>query len=335
MSERDTLGGPINPSDPADAVLIGALDGLRVPELPSDFADRVMLRASDRAAPLPHLRKTVRGPVWRSARRAALGLGAFGALATAAAATGLLDDLPIELPSAQQVWSTLTGRETADAAAVPPATGSGSDPAMAPTVNEPVVIEGPIDTPEELEEAFSRIDRVRDNRKATRRGRVDRQIDNVLERRREQGLPVPNAEQEERLKQALDNSRTRRDERVGERIEQRRDGLRERIEQGEELLPGEIIREEQRGAGNPRMRERIERLRDLPPAQRRGRLRQFRERRQQRREERLDQEPQQGEGATGEAVEADPPAEQPVPVAPEQAVPSPELDPPEVKPVLK
>ena len=303
MSEHDPKTGPIDRLDPADAALAKLLDGYKAPALSADFADRVMAQTKDRAAPLPEGRET-RGKRWRSVRRLAIGAGAFGALATGAAATGLLDNLPIDLPSGEEVWATITGNpiptrpeQTPDAA--PREVGSADK-------ETPATIEGPIDTPEELEEAFNRIDRVRDERLENRRGRVDNRIDQAIERRRERGLPVPDAEQEARLKQRLEEARNRRDERVDERIGTRRDELRERVEDGEELSPREILREERGAAGGERLRERIEELRSLPPEERRQRLREFRERRQQMRENRLgtpDAEPAAPE--TGASVEGE------------------------------
>ncbi|MEM6585922.1 MAG: hypothetical protein AAF692_09220 [Pseudomonadota bacterium] len=279
MSEQDPTMRPIDRANPEDAALARLLDGYKAPNLRADFADRVMAGTADRAASLPQARPS-RGGRWRSARRLAIGAGAFGALATAAAATGLLDDLPIDLPSTEEVWATITGNPAPSAPKPNPAPEIDAAPIL--ETDEPIVIEGPIDTPEELEEAFERIDRVREDRRDTRRGRVDNRIDEALERRREQGLPAPTAEQEERLKERLDQFRTRRDESANERIGDRREDMRERVEQGEELSPRDILREERGAAGGDRIRERIEELRSLPPAERRERLREFRERRQQR-----------------------------------------------------
>ncbi|KWV92642.1 hypothetical protein [Erythrobacter sp. YT30] len=316
MSEHDPKTGPIDRLDPADAALAKLLDGYKAPALSADFADRVLAQTEDRAAPLPDIREA-RGTRWRRVRRLAIGAGAFGALATGAAATGLLDNLPIDLPSGEEVWATITGNpiptrpeQTPDA--VTREVGSADK-------ETPVTIEGPIDTPEELEAAFDQIDRVRDERLENRRGRVDNRIDQAIERRRERGLPVPDAEQEARLKQRLEEARTRRDERVDERIGTRRDELRERAEDGEELSPREILREERGAAGGERLRERIEELRSLPPEERRQRLREFRERRQQMRENRLGTSPSepstQPADANGEGEESQP---EPLPIPPEQ-----------------
>lgn len=259
-----------------------ALDGYSAPALPEGFADRVLAATKDRPEPLPEPRKPAGGggaARWRSARRVAVGLLAAGALGTAAAATGLLEDLGVELPSAGEVWSTITGQDPAPAAVAP---AVQQPPALVPEVREPVVIEGPIDTPEELEEAFRRIDEFRGNRKETRRSNVDQRIDNTIERRREQGLPAPTPEQEARLKDRIEKFRERRDQRVEERLEGRRDEMREQIENGEEFTPRELI-EGQRDIGSDTpVGDRLERLREMTPEQRREAIRRFRERRQER-----------------------------------------------------
>ncbi|MEM7667127.1 MAG: hypothetical protein AAF250_14825 [Pseudomonadota bacterium] len=268
---------PIAPDSP----LASVLDSYDVPDLSDGFADRVLAKTKDRPEPLPPLRRGAGR--WRTAQRLAVGTLAAGALVTAAAATGALDSLPITLPSAEKVWATITGQEdTSD----PTATATGSpSPALVPQTSDPVVIEGPIDTPEELEEAFRRIDEVRGNRQETRRNRVDNRIDRAIERRREQGLPAPTPEQESRLRERIEEFRDRRDNRIDEHLEGRREDLRERVESGEELSREDFIRQQRGTVDRPVRRERLERLRQLPPEERRERLRQFRERRMQRLEQ--------------------------------------------------
>ncbi|HSJ79375.1 MAG TPA: hypothetical protein VK913_11635, partial [Erythrobacter sp.] len=64
-----------------------------VPALSAGFADRVMAAAEARSAPPPVLRRMSgrSGHGWRMGRRIAVGATCFAALATAAAATGLLE----------------------------------------------------------------------------------------------------------------------------------------------------------------------------------------------------------------------------------------------------
>ena len=303
---------PITPESPLGQLLAAN----KAPALPVDFADRVVARTRDRPAPLPNAR-TGRGGVkrWRSVKRLAIGGVVAGALATTAAATGLLDDLPISVPSVEKVWATITGQEEPS-----DSTASSNEVESAPVVEEveaPVQLEGPIDTPEELEEAFRRVDEVRSNRTDIRRERVDQRIDRAIDRRREQGLPAPTPEQEERLKERIDQFRERRDERVGDRLETRRDELRERVEGGEELSREDFVREQRDAVGRPSRRERMEQLRDLPPEQRREAIRQQRQERRERRRQLLDevmQPPASDEEAaefpTQESPEPDPEIEE-------------------------
>lgn len=278
-----TDNAPITPESPLGRML--AAD--KAPPLPSGFADRVLAGAMDRPDPLPESR-TGRGRAnrWRSVRRLAIGAVVAGALATTAAATGVFGDLPISLPSAEKVWAAITGQEEAPEPVAP--AGGEEIPALIPEASTPVVIEGPIDSPEELEEAFRRVDEVRTNRTENRRNRVDGRIDRAIENRREQGAG-PTPEREERLRGRLDRFRERRDAEATERLEERREELRQRVEDGEELTREDFIREQRDAVQSPQMRDRIERLRELPPEERRERIRQWRERRQLRRKQRFDE----------------------------------------------
>ena len=283
---------PIDPRSPLGLVL----GGDPVPQLSPGFADRVLTAAETRAAPLPVPRPASgSGRGWRMGRRIALTATGLGALATAAAATGLLDRFDLPLPSPQKVWAGLTG----EAAPAPVAAQPVEAAELAPLPSAPVVIDGPIDTPAELDEAFRRIDEARAVRKDTRRQQVDRRIDEALGRRRAAGLPVPGAEEEARLRARLEETRSRRESAAAERTETRRRQLREQVESGQpltrdDLLPGSGVGE---GAAIPRPRDR---LRDLPPEERRARLREWRER-----------------GLAPPPADPEPPAVTPVPPAPD------------------
>ncbi len=273
-----------------DDALEDALRNDPVPTLSVGFADRVVAATEGRADPLP---KTRPSPAkrWRSGRRLVIGAVAAGALASAAAATGLLEDLPIDLPSPEQVWSAITGQQSAPEPSVAPSEPQvPPDQPFVPEGDAPVAIEGAIDTPEELEEAFRRVDEARSLRRDNRRDAVDRRIDNAIDRRRENGLRAPTPEQEERLRGRIERFRERSDERREGLIEERREGLREEIENGGELSREEFINRQRgsdgQGSDTP-IADRLERLRDLPPEERRARIREWRERREERRQERL------------------------------------------------
>ncbi|MDP5103479.1 MAG: hypothetical protein NWP98_06100, partial [Erythrobacter sp.] len=228
MSDDDILAG---------SPLARALDDYSVPGLSAGFADRVIAAAETRAGPLPELRRKAGGGGgaggrgWRMGQRIAIATLGFGALATAAAATGVLERFDIPVPSPQKVWASLAGT-SAPAAAVPAAR---SPDANAPTALTRVEIEGPIDTPEELGEAFRRIDEVRKGRSDARRQIIDQRFERAIERRRAAGLPVPDAEQEARLRQRIDAAQAEREGRAAKRVEARRQEMRERVENGEAL----------------------------------------------------------------------------------------------------
>ena len=301
--------------------LARALDDFAVPELPAGFADKVLAAAEARPAPLPELRRTGGGsaPGWRLGRRIAMAMVGFTALATAAAATGLLERFDLPVPSAEKVWASLTGKGSASASAraSTPAAAAPADPA--PAELAPVRIEGAIDTPEELGEAFRRIDAVRKGRSELRRQQIEQRITREKERRAAAGLPLPTPEEEARIRQRIEDARTRREGEIAQHIEARREELRERVEAGEALTREDIVRpmrEEQRSL---QQQERIERLRRMSPEQRREALRRLppeerralREAWQERRAQRLD------EAAPSASDAAPAPADPAGPVAPE------------------
>jgi hypothetical protein len=261
-------GAPIRPGSP----LARALDGYAPPPLSPGFADRVLAAAEARPAPLPELRRPARGGRgWRMGRRIAIGVVSFGALATAAAATGLLGRLDLPVPSAGTVWASLTGT----AAAAPAPKPSAPRPAAAdPATPATVEIVGPIDTPEELGEAFRRIDEVRKGRREERGQLIDQRIASEIERRRAAGLPVPTAEQEARLRQRLEDARTRREQAFDERVKLRREEMERRVESGEALTRQDILQPLREDKRTLERRERIERLRRMPPEERRRALQQ-------------------------------------------------------------
>ncbi len=270
------LGEPI----PSDSDLAGALSKDAVPSLSSGFADRVMARTEGRAEPLPAARSKFASAPWSRARRVTVGAIVAGALATTAAATGVLEQLPVSLPSAGEVWASIRGSESSE---VGPEVGEvRPQPEPSAAIEHRVTIEGPIDTSEELEEAFSRIDRVRESRTDIRRSNMDQRIGREINRRREQGLPAPNTQQEQLLREMIEQRRELRDARLDEHSDERRETLRERIEAGEELSREDLIPPALRQDNEGRViRDRLRQLRNLPPEQRRAVIRRWRDRQQQ------------------------------------------------------
>jgi hypothetical protein len=281
---ENARNGPILPG----SALAQMLDDYPVPGLSPGFAERVVAAAEARAAPLPPLRRMGRWGRWRLGRRIAIGIVSFGALATTAAATGLLERFDLPVPSAARVWASVTGAPPVAAApAAPPALSAASDPAPPPKVE----IDGLIDTPEELTEAFRRIDEVRSGRRAERREIAEQRIADAIERRRASGLPMPTPEEQARLRQRIEAAQALREQRADDRIRLRREELQRKVESGEALTREDMI-----GArpDNPRARERRvryeqlrgmapearrEALRQLPPAERRKIIERWRQRR--------------------------------------------------------
>lgn len=265
-------------SMPFDDALEAVLSASRVPALSEGFADRVVAASASRAAALPRSR-FVPWRHWRG-QRWAVGVVAAGALATGAAATGLIDKLPIDIPSVEDVWEAITDptAETTPARLTGPASEEQA-------VSARVEIEGAIDTPEELEEVFRRYDELRTSVRDTRRAVNDRRIDNTIERRRAIGLSAPNADQEERFRERLERYRGRTDARIEGQLEDRRNNLRDDVEDGASLSREQLIRRQLGIESDTPIADRLERFRNLPADERRARIREWREQRQQRRQD--------------------------------------------------
>lgn len=246
-----------------DSPLARALDGFAAPGLSAGFADRVAAAAGTRAAPLPELRRPVRSRRWRIGQRIAIGVASFGVLATAATATGLLQQLAIPVPSAETVWASITGTAKAAPAPKPAAPALAAAAEATPAA---VTIDGPIDTPEELGEAFRRVDQVRAGRREERRAIIDQRIRSEIERRRAAGLPVPTPEEEARLRARIDAELARREQRADAAIAARRDTMQRKVANGEALTREDITG---RPPVDPKLRETVRELRQLPPEERR------------------------------------------------------------------
>jgi hypothetical protein len=264
---------------------------------------------------MPDLRRRgPRGRGWRVGRRIAIGIASFGALASAAAATGLLERLEISVPSAEIVWQNLTGKEPVVAV---PAPVAAQPAASAPATLSRVQFVGPIDTPEELGEAFRRIDEVRQGRSEARRLVIDQRITSEIERRRAAGLPLPTPEEEAQFRARIEESQTRREQLADQRITARREEMERKVESGEALTREDILRplrEDKRALEWAERREKLRRmspdqrreaLQQLPPEQRRALIEQYRARRSQ----------------------ATSPAAEPAPVTPDAPLAEPEAQP--------
>lgn len=250
-------GAPIESGSP----LARVLRDFAAPELPAGFAERVIAAAEARPAPLPPLRRAGGQRRWRLGQRIAIGVASFGVLATAAAATGLLQQLAIPVPTAGTVWAAITGT----AAPAPSRETSRAAPAAAPAL-APFAIEGPVDTSEELGEAFRRVDQVRADRREERRVIIDQRIRKAIERRRAAGLPVPSPEEEARLRARIEAELVQREQRADAAMLARRETMQRKVESGEALTREDI---RSRPPADPQLRETVRELRQLPPAERR------------------------------------------------------------------
>lgn len=257
--------GPILPGTP----LARALDGGVAPPLSPGFADRVIAAAEARPAPLPELRRRPgRWSGWRAGRRLAVGVAGVFVLGTAAAATGLLQQFAPSVSSAKAVWASIAGTTQAApaVASAPVATGT-------PAAMTKVEIEGPIDTPEELGEAFRRVDEVRQGRRAERAQIIDQRIASEIERRRAAGLKVPTPQEEARLRERIAAAEARREQRADQRIAERRETMERKVENGEVLTRKDIVApvraRQPLAEGSPK----FERLRRMSPEERRAAMR--------------------------------------------------------------
>ena len=257
---------------PFDDAMRRMLDADRVPALSSSFVDRVVAATEGRSAPLPQ-KRSAPARRWRTGRRLIVGVVAFGALATAATATGVLKQLGLNLPSPQAVWSAMTGDEPENPAVAPIA--PRKQPHAGPS--DPIKIDGKIDSTEELEEVFRRVDDARSERIETRRQRVDERLDAAIERRREQGLPVPSPEREAELRQRIEESRDRFDQRRDQRSGERREELRKQLEQDGELAREDILGVQRDTGVEAPVADRLERFRQMSPEERRARLQELRQ----------------------------------------------------------
>lgn len=252
--------------------LAHVLDDYPVPPLSAGFADRLLAAAESRAPTLSLSRRREPGRRWRTGRRVAIAALSFGALATAAAATGMLVRVGLPLPTAQTLWAGLTSGETASVAAP---VASKSDVAASAATVAAVEIDGPIDTPEELAEVFRRIDEVRQGRIEARREKIDERITQEIERRRAAGLRMPTFEEEATLRQRIEEVRARREEAVEARLTMRREEFERKIDNNETLTREDIIRPLRDEQQMLLRRERLQQLRRMSPEQRREALRQL------------------------------------------------------------
>jgi len=263
-------GAAISPGSP----LARLLDADRVPALSEGFAERVLAAAAARpAAALPPLRRTPSWRRWRQGPRVLAGAAGVLALASAAAATGVLERAGLPVPSASTVWARL-----AEPSPPPAKRTSGGRLAVArdaavpaaPAAPGPVVLDGPVDTKAELEEVLRRIEAVRQGRAAARAALAAQRLDAALARRRAAGLPLPSPEEEAALRARIAERAAQRQQQAEARLATRRAQLEDKVARGEAVTPEDFRRPL---PGDPPVPAWRQRLRELPPAERREALR--------------------------------------------------------------
>lgn len=253
-------GAPIEPGSP----LARALGGFGAPPLPEGFAARVLAAADARPVPLPRIRRSAVGRAWRTGRRLALGLAGFGLIATAAAATGLLQQFALPVPSPAAVWASMTGAGTG----ARPAQGRAAPLPAKRAAPAQVAIDGPVDTPAERDAIFRRTDEIRAGRREDRRVLIDRRIAAELARRTAAGLPVPTPAEEAQLRARVEAAVQLREVRMDAAVAARRETMQRKVENGEAVTRQHIVG--RMASGDPASVEALRELRDLPPDQRRA-----------------------------------------------------------------
>lgn len=159
----------------ADPALAKALDSFEPPQLPPSFTDRVVAAAQARSgAELPRMRRRT-GP-WVRGRRAALGSAALLIVgATAAAATGLLERVGVDLKRVERMVERV-------AEAVP---GLGTAGGSLPAERVAAVAADPVEQPEPATEALT------DPRREQLAQGIAARIDRRIARAEARGIEVP------------------------------------------------------------------------------------------------------------------------------------------------
>lgn len=177
-------------TDPFDSKTATALDRYTVPAMSADFADNVLAKALAKPTnpPTNAVLRDRRGG-WKRVRNVAIGVGAFGLMSAAAAATGAFGDIAKDVP----VIGTLIARI---APAKPKPKPTLSAPAKPlPKAKEPLL--APPEADLAAQDAIAPAVRVQaetlgDTRRAQREARLNERIDKIQTRRALAGLaPLP------------------------------------------------------------------------------------------------------------------------------------------------
>ena len=225
-----------------------SLDRYTVPPMAEGFADRVVAKALASSPTVATPAARDRRGSWKRGRTILFGVGAFSLMSAAAAATGVFGDVAKDVPVIGTLIASVAPAKPKPVVvvAVKPKPKKVVV-APAPVVVEPVVVEtiAPPVTSAMIEE-----------RRATKRARIDERIALRQERRAERGLPPLTEGQTRRIKQMAmipPEARAAIKARVSERIEAA--GGKEALSRPERRA---IIREEIRAMRDERRARRIE-----------------------------------------------------------------------------
>ena len=172
-------------TDRFDVKTAAALDRYTVPEMSADFADQMVAKAlsTPAAAPASPARRDRRGG-WTRVRNVAIGVGAFGLMSAAAAATGAFGDIAKDVPVIGTLIARIApARPKPAIIAAPKPTRQAKPAAPAPanvTQSEQNLDSTPLGTQDET---------IQDTWRAQRQAKLSERIDQIQARRAQIGLP--------------------------------------------------------------------------------------------------------------------------------------------------
>ena len=138
--------------NPLDRAVNDILDGYAIPPLAPGFAEKVLAAAASRQAELPRLRRPAGFRVLRHGKRVMMGLAVSTMLASAAAASGALEVIGIDVPPVREVVAAITGNPAAAEERVDlPQSPRTVQPPLQPEATDPTA-------PDELDTAFVQAD---------------------------------------------------------------------------------------------------------------------------------------------------------------------------------
>jgi hypothetical protein len=172
-------------TDRFDIKTAAALDRYTVPEMSADFADRALAKALSvpAAAPASPARRDRRGG-WTRIRNVAIGVGAFGLMSAAAAATGAFGDIAKDVPVIGTLIARIAPARPKPAIIAAPKPTRQVKPA-APAPADVKLSEQNLDSTS----AGTQDETIQDTWRAQRQAKLSERIDQIQARRAQIGLP--------------------------------------------------------------------------------------------------------------------------------------------------